>query len=330
MASRQARNQEEGAGPGPRVWAAGIVAGIALSALIFGDLVTKVAVSVVALSVLQGLWRGGSELAGIVLGLILAVPLAPLLGRGMERGIGSLSGTDGLTARFLAMGIGAVLVVAVVGGSLRYLGKRLMRQRPSWKRWDPLAGAALGLVEGGIVALILLWAPLALEPVARAQLGDLDAEPTPGVAPPSPVAKAVVGLAERVHGSRLGSLAARTNPVEGSDLLSLAADFAAVSRDPEAMAFLTESPVMQKIEDLPSVQEAIQTFRNDPELAGMFDRGVTVENVRAALNSRRVLEVFDRSTILRDVAPLAPELAEAIREAKARADARRQPSPPPR
>jgi hypothetical protein len=186
----------------------------------------------------------------------------------------------------------------------------------------------MGLAEGCLIALMLLWGPLVLEPIARAQLADDGRDPREGEwraaaterPAPSPVARAVVSMADAVHNSSLGGLAERTNPVEGSGLLSLAADFAAVSRDRDAMAWLLDRPVMEKIEALPSVQEAVETLKSDPELSGMFkDReGVDVSDIRAVIESPAVLRLLDRTTVVRDVAPMADELAAAIREAKAR------------
>ena len=308
--------------------AAGVGAG-ALFGLVFGSLVMKLVVLVIALAVLQGLWRGAAEIAGVVLGLIAAAMLAPRLGRSLEGVAGSLTGTDGLMARFIAMGIAAAVVVAVVAIVFRMVARRAIRNRPALKRLDPYLGAGIGLIEGCLLSLMLLWAPLALEPVARAQL-----EPEPTTPPGSvaqtpvqrhrnPVAEVVVNLADRVHDSAVGAIAEQTNPVQGSELFALAADFSVVSRDPEAMAWLMETPVMHKIEALPSVQDAVETLKQDPELVRLFDeRGVSVETVRQMLNSRRVLELMDRTTIVRDMTPLASELAQAIREARARAEAR--------
>jgi hypothetical protein len=310
--------------------AAGVAAG-ALMGLVFGGLVMKLVVLVISLAILQGLWRGASEIAGVVLGLIAAALIAPLLGRPLQSAAGSLTGTDGLMARFIAMGLAAAVIVAVVAVVFRSAARRFIGRRPVLRMLDPYIGAALGLVEGCLLSMMLLWAPLALEPVARAQLEE---EPpvnppaargsTPGQSRRNPVAQAVVGLADRVHGSSLGRIAERTNPVEGSELLALAADFSVVSRHPEAMAWLMESPVMQKIEALPSVREAVETLKQDPELVSAFDEsGVTVETVKRMLNSPRVMDLLDRTTIVRDLEPLAPELADTIRKARARAEAER-------
>jgi hypothetical protein len=312
----QREDNPESRDKGARAGVAAAVAIAALLALLLGSLVTKVVAGVIALTVLQGLWRGASSLVGLVLGLILAVPVAPFIGRMLDGPVAALSGSSGLLSRFIATGIGAALTVGAVALGIGIVAKRVMRRQPGWKRWDPYAGALLGLAEGSLIALMLLWAPLVLEPIARAQLGEAESSH-----PPNPVAEAVVGIAERVHGSALGTFAAQTNPVQGSDLLSLAADFAVVSRDRDAMVYLMQTPVMDKIETLPSVQEAVSTLKQDPELTALFEReGISVEIVQRVLNSRTILELFDRTTIVRDMAPLTPELAAAIREARKRAE----------
>jgi hypothetical protein len=300
-----------------------------LLALVFGGVVVKVVVCVVGLSVLQGLWSGGLRLIGVVTGLVLALPVAAVLGRTLEDGVGAMTATSGLVARFISMGVVAAVVVAACSLGSRAVARRLRERYPSVKRWDPLLGAGMGLAEGSLIALMLLWGPLVLEPIARAHLSDDGRDPresewqaagVPQRPPPSPAARVVVAMAERVHASSLGGLAERTNPVEGSGLLSLAADFAEVSRDREAMAWLLERPVMEKIGSLPSVKDAVETLKADPELSRVFQgrEGVDVADVRAVLESPTVLRLLDRTTVVRDVAPLTDELAGAIREAKGR------------
>jgi hypothetical protein len=309
-----------------------------LLALIFGGTVIKLAVCIVGVTVLQGLWSGGLKLIGVVAGLVLALPLGALVGKSLEGAVGAMTATSGLLARFISMGIVAAVVIAACSVASRVLARRLRERYPAVKRWDPLLGAGMGLAEGSLIALMLLWGPLVLEPIARAQLNDDGRDPREGEwrtgpaphrPPPSPLARTVVSMADAVHQSALGGLAERTNPVAGSGLLALAADFAEVSRDEDAMRWLLAQPVMDTIEALPSVQEAVETFKGDPALAGMFKerQGVTVDELRAVLESPVVLRVLDRTTVVRDVAPLTDELAAAIREAKARV--RKGPPPSP-
>jgi hypothetical protein len=324
-----------------RIARRGIAAAAALSvlaALLMGGMVVKIAAIIVSACVLQGLWAGAARLVGVVAALLVAGPLALLLGRSLEGPLGALIGTSGLLARFASMAIVATVVVIAGAAVSRSLSRRILDRWPGLHAWDRYVGAALGLAEGCLVALMVLWAPLVLEPIARAQLLDgthdpreaewaLTAEASarprrhggPATTPP-PLATGIVALADRVHESSLGGIIERTNPVTGSTLLSLIADFAAVTRDPDAMAWLLRQPVMDRIEALPSVRDAVERLKDDPDLSGYVgEQGqIDAAAILAFLESPEVLELMDRTTVVRDMMPLARELTEAIRQARSR------------
>jgi hypothetical protein len=286
-----------------------------LAALVLGSLVLKIAVTVVVLAMLQGLWRGGAELAGVVVGLALAVPIALPTGRALEGVTASIARTSGLTNRLLSILIVASVVTAAGGLAGRIVAKRMLASRPRLKLWDPYIGAALGLAEGCLLALMLLWAPLALEPIARAQMTEPDAGGEPRA--PSFAAVGVAKAADEVRQSGLGRVAEATNPFGASDLLALAADFAAVSRDPDALDSFVNTPVMQRIHDLESVKTARQMLEADPKLAPMFsDGGISADTLGILMDSPTVLRVFDETTVVSDIRPLEKDLIDAIRKAR--------------
>jgi hypothetical protein len=291
-----------------RIGAALAVVGAAVAALAAGSLVVKIAVVVVALCTLQGLWRGG---------LVLALPVALSTGRGVGGFTASLFGTTGLTNRLIAIGLVALVVTSLGGIAGRVLRRIVIRRHPTLRLWDPYAGALIGAAEGSLLAVMLLWAPLALEPIARVQM----AEPDEGGTPPAPsfLAVGVAKAANQVRASALGRLAESTNPFGASDLLSLAADFAAVSRDPDAMAFFMRTPVMQRVQRLDSVGRARAILGADPELSSMFgEGGISADALKRLMDSPTVLRAFDETTVVSDLRPLEPALIEAIRQARAR------------
>lgn len=305
-----------------RLGASAAVGVLALAALLFASLPLKIAAVLFGLCVLQGLWRGASELAGLVVGSLLAIALAPPIARGIEAPVSSLFGTTGLANRFAAMALVAGIIVVVAGTAAGIATRRVMKQHPGWRRWDQYLGGGIGVVEGVILALVTLWVPLALEPIAASQLAvrtewdEMSAEPP---RPPPPAARTIVKLARAVRESPLGGIAAATNPIEGADLLGLAQDFAAVSRDPAAMDHLMNSAVMQEIQATPSVISALERLRRDEEIARVIDAraGVTPDFLRTLVQSATVLRVFDETTVVADLTPLADRLRLAIKEAKA-------------
>jgi hypothetical protein len=265
------------------------------------------------LGMLQGLWRGASELIGIVVSSLVAVLIAPPLGRALEGVTSGLLGTGGILNRMIAV-VGVGLLVVIIGSVVvSIFAKRALKLRPQWRRWNSIAGAGLGMVEGIILGMAILWTPLALEPVAATQLAEADEDTA------SPVAKGIRSFADRVRGSSLGGVAQATNPIEGSRLLSLANDFIAVARDEDAMAWFMGTPVMQEIGALPSVNEAKNRINADPKLVRVLEEeGVSVDLLKQVLESRTILDIFDQTTVVSDLSPKADRLVEAITQAKAR------------
>lgn len=308
----------------------GVAALVILLTLIFGGAVARIVALVVALATLQGLWRGATELAGLVIGLILAAFLAGPVGRLLESPIASIAGTTGLTNRLVSMGLVAIVVVAASGITSRILARRLLAKRPAWKVWDPYLGAGLGLVEGSLLSLMLIWTPLLLEPVARADVDQaraaIDQGMDPAVAGVNPVSESIVRYAQEVRDSALGGIAESTNPLKSSRFLSIAADFAAISRDSDAMDHLVNSDVMKELQALPSVEEARRILEDDPDMRHILDHGVTTEGLRALLDSPTILRIFDETSIIDDCTPLADRLIAAIEAARTKV---RPTRPPP-
>jgi hypothetical protein len=300
----------------------GIVIGsavIMLAALILGSLPTKIVVSLICLVTLQGLWRGAAELVGLVVSTIFAVALAPALGRGFEGLFRGLFGTTGVLNRTISIAVVGLLII-VAGTTLLSIGaRRFVKQRPELARVNKYAGAGMGLVEGTILGMAVLWTVLALEPIAAGQLTSQPSYVVPDEGDKAnPVAKGLVSFADKVRDSALGGMAQATNPIEGARLLSLCNDFVAVARDEAAFDSFMQSPVMQEIKELPSMQAAMDRVKADPELANLVKDDLTADAVRTVLGSKTILDIFDHTTVVSDLTPRMDALIQAIAEAKAK------------
>lgn len=313
------------------VWGVLAAAGtIALAGILLGSLPIKIAAVVLALTTLQGLWRGCAEIIGFVAGMILAALVAPPLGKALEGVVSSVAGTAGIVNRVISIVLVALFITAVVGIAGSVLAKRFLKQRPDLRAYDKYAGAALGLVEGCFVALLVLWVPMALRPVAQIAAAtdrELQTIPQDRGGTPRPTAPSWAGelitFADTTQQSFVGGLVESTNPLPDSRLLSLAADFSAISRDEEAMTQLLQSEPMQQLQNLSSVQQALDAIKNDPQLANLVsDSGVTTEGVLSFFNSDTMLRVLDTTTVVQDAAPIISQLEQAIHETKARLDQR--------
>lgn len=301
-----------------KVGAVALGVAVLLLALAVGSVPTKIVVCMMCLGLLQGLWRGASQLVGIVAASLVALLVAPPLGRALEGTVAAMTGLGGVLNRMVAVVLVGV-IIAVAGSALvGVYVRRQLRDRPALARWNSLAGGALGLVEGVILGMAVLWTGLALEPIAAPQAAETS--DTGGVA------RGVKRFAENVRGSALGGVARATNPIEGSLLLSLASDFVAVSRDEAAMQYFMSTPVMQEIGGMASIAHARDRIHADEHLRVILEQeGVTTATIRTILESPTVLAIFDETTVVNDLAPRADALVEAIREARARVGT----APPP-
>jgi uncharacterized membrane protein required for colicin V production len=318
------------------VW--GVVAGagtIVLLGLVLGSLPVKIACVIVGLTTLQGLWRGAAEVVGIVAGLLIAAVLAGPVGRGLEGVVSSIIGTTGLTNRVASMAIVAVVIVGAIGVLGSWFARRKLKERPKWKIWDRYAGAGLGLAEGCLLAMLILWGVSALEPVARTRSMSEQEElallrgDAPDTAPSAParasLSELVIEFSDDTRKSFLGPVVRATNPLPDTRLLALAGDFAAISQDEEALGELLSSEAMVAIDQMQSVQSAMERIKADPELATLFDAGgVTPQALRAFFDSPTMLDILDNTSVIDDVSPLAARLEKAVRDAKSSLDARKR------
>ncbi|MGH7242963.1 MAG: CvpA family protein [Phycisphaerales bacterium] len=291
------------------------VAVVALVCVIFGSLPLKIVALVLSLCIIQGLWRGAAELIGIVAGMIVGVLLCRPIGRLLEPGLASMTRTSGMSARLISVGLAAVVISAVAAAIIGFVSKKAMRKRPQLEGADKFAGGGIGLVEGCFLGLIVLWVPLAMEPIARNQIS----ESAPGAEKPAPnpVAEAVVSFAEQVKGSSLGGVAESTNPMEGAKIFALAGDFSIVMRNRKAREHFVNSDAMRAINETPSFQNAVARLEKDADLGAMIrshDFGPTF--VREVLMSRTLMEVLDQTTVVKDLTPRVADIEAALQEAK--------------
>ncbi len=292
----------------------GTLAAIAL-AFALGGRVSAVIIAIIGVTTLQGLWRGAAEIVAILIAMVVGTVLARPLGHVLEGPLHSVSGAGGIANRVLAIVVAAALVTGVFALVASRLTRAFLKQRPNLRAANRYAGAAFGLVEGAFLSLLLLWTMLALGPMAKAQLAAHDANPD---APVSPSAKALAGLDDAVNDSAFAGFAKATNPVPDSEYMQLAADFTEVLSDEEARKKLLDSDVLLRIQKLPSVNAALERVQKDPELSSIFDdHVVSGDDIARFFNSPVVLDILDHSTIVDDVRPMAPDLAQAIRDAKA-------------
>lgn len=286
--------------------------------------VTALCIALLGFCVIQGLWRGATEIVGAVLGMLLALLLAKTLGKAFEGPIASLTSTKGLLARFLSTFICGTIIVLLVWGVISIFTKRWLKSKPQWKEADKFAGAGLGALEGVFLSMVVLWVPLAVRPVASVRAaadrelalaqGMTQEEATQAV---SPLARRVLEIVEDVDKSAAGSVAQATNPIQSVEAISLAEDFIAITRDPDAMERLAKTEAWQRFTNLTSMQQARAMLDQDPTLKPLIEsKGISIDSIRDLLESDTTLKIIDTTNITSDLAAMKDDLAAAIREAR--------------
>lgn len=295
-------------------------AALLILGLIFLDPVGKVACALVVAACVQGLWRGSADVVGMLLGALLAIFTAvPFSGafEGLVRSVFNLTGLAGRIAATLTAG---ALVLLIVSVTVSILLRRLLRKAENTARWDTIAGGTLGALEGAILALAVTWTPVALAPIARAQIAS-------GAG--STQAELVVKAADAVEHSTLASLSNATNPVKDARLLRASGDVLEILSNDAMREHFLASEVMREIDAMPSVKQALDIIKADKELIAVLESGANEEAVSTLVSSDTVLRAIDASGVVPDLAALAPRIAQAIEEARSSVKAKSPPPPTP-
>jgi hypothetical protein len=296
-----------------------------LVALVVAGPIAGLFVGLIGVFVVNGVWLGAAEQLGGFIAILLALALSGLVGGLLEPVVASFGQTGGLVLKLVSRGV-AILVVAVpLGIVLAAVFRAVLRKHPRLRAWNTGLGAGFGALEGVLVAMLALWIPVMLGPVAEAQAEAARARANDLALPGEParpvtntaVAELVAAWERRVRDSALGALAVATAPTAGVEMIAIANEFAVITRDEAAMRRLLDDPVMVEINALPSVQAALDRLRHDPEMrAALEGDAISPERLWSILQSDEVLDALDDTGAFDDVRSRAPEIARAIAEVR--------------
>jgi hypothetical protein len=288
---------------------------LSAAALIFGDLVTGLFVVFIALAVVNGYWIGASRIAALLGGLLVAAVLTVPLGKAFEGVLGAVLNLTGLTSRLVSIALVAVINVLAVTVILQIVIGRLHKRKPEWRRHDRLVGAGLGLAEGALLGLLLIWSILSLEPIATSSLVMTDGPQRPGRS--NLVSQRVAAIADVARRSAVGRFADATNPLTEIRLITLLEDSLIVMNDPAAQEAFVSHPAIDRIRQRPSVQRVMDMLTTDPQIAPILESGeeITSNDLRTILDSPTLLKILDETDLVAELSPLTGEIQQAIEEA---------------
>ena len=288
---------------------------VALTAIIFGNSVTRLFFVLVVLTTLYGYWLGASKVAAVFGGMLATVVLAVPAGKAFESPLGSALGLSGLAGRIGSIAIVGLIEVVVVSAVLQIIIGRVVKQRPAWRRYDRLAGSGLGLLEGALLGFVSIWAVLSLGPIAATSL--VRTEGPEGAARSNPAARCVVAVAALARRSGVGRLANALNPLDELRLIALCRKGLIVLNDPVTRDAFVSHHAIQGIKRRPSVRQALDRLSADPETRRIIESeaGITAEDLRTILNSPTLLSILDETGLVTELSPIADDLEQAIDEA---------------
>lgn len=282
-----------------------------LLAAALGDLITLIFVALLAAAIVNGYWLGASKITAVLGGLFAAALLAVPLGRMLEGVIGGVTGATGLTNRLLSIVILAAVVVLAVTAVVQFVLRRWLITRPQIRIYDRPLGAALGFLEGALLGLVLIWAVLAMEPVASTGVSAARSNPE---AAPNPLAERIVKVSESARGSAVGRVAETVNPLRDLHLLTLFQKVLVVLNDPVAREAFVSHDAVTRLRSRDSVRQAIDMLRDDPEIMAIVEReqGIRGSDLRRIMDSERILTIFDETTVVAELKPMADEIEAAV------------------
>jgi len=295
---------------------------IAVAAIVFGNLATKILVPVLVLAAINGYRLGGARIMASFAALALAGVSAGPLGKFAEGAFSAVLGTTGVTNRLISVVAIAVVVLVGSGALFLWMASRLVKNKPTWSTADRWSGSLLGAVQGALLVFLATWGVLALDSAAKARL-QTDGQ----VATSNLQAHGIVRLADSVRGGMFGSLAERYNPLAEMKVFSMPSKFLKVVNHPEALAAFTEHPAVQQIKDRPVVAEAMKTLHQDETVKQLIASGdqLSAADLATILSSPATLKLVDESDLMAELRPISAEFEQALEDAVAVADANPNP-----
>ncbi len=117
-----------------------------------------------------GYRNGATKIATGVIGMLMAIRYAAPLAKMMAPCSAWLVNLPASVQPLVMLSVAGCLIAILVYSVLRMASGRVFRSKPHWKAVDRWLGAALGLVEGVVISLLLLFSLVILEPIAQKQL----------------------------------------------------------------------------------------------------------------------------------------------------------------
>jgi hypothetical protein len=289
----------------------GILLGLAIFMFALGNVVTRIFVVLIVCTTLHGCWLGASRVAAAIIGMLAALVLAAPVGKALEGMCASVAGLSGLANRLLSIGVAGVLVIIVVSTVISFPLTRMMRKRPLWRRCDRVIGGGLGMVEGAILGMLVIWTILVAEPILARNLAEAN---RPGSnLRPHRMSGALVSAAQVARESAVGRAIGASNPLKEMRIITLLHDAQTVLTNQRSREAFLNHPAIAQLRHRESVQRVVDTLAAEAQLVNLED-GLSAQEVRALLESPKLLAALDETNLLAELSPMADQIEKAMND----------------
>ncbi len=242
-----------------------VLYGLLALAFFIGGPVLRIADGAAAIFAFFGDLDGGLRHTLRIVGLGLAIWLAPGLGAPLGEWLVSQFAVPLLLSRaigILGAGIGVLVAVSLIGR----LARGFTRRRRGLNSFDRVFGCVVGGAEGALLIATVCWTLAVFEEplrLMRYQLARSDQSP------PSSIVWLVEQLDEFstvVQRDPTGRMVLDVNPLADVPMVQTVKQVAEVVAEPETLTALMQSRELKEIAELPAVKRHLDAISNDPEL----------------------------------------------------------------
>lgn len=282
-----------------------------IAAFVVGGPVARVAAVSAAIFAVFGDLDGGVRHTLRVVGLGVAIWLAPGLGAPIGEWLASQFAVPVLLAKVvgtLAAGIGVLIGIGLLGRFVR----GFTRRRPRLYGFDRVFGGAVGAAEGALLIAAGCWTLAIFEEPLRLMRYQFAQDHTA----PSSIRWMVQRLDDFnavVRRDPTGRLVRRVNPLPDMPVVQVIQQVAEVVAEPEVFSALVQSPELREISQLPVVKKHLDAIQNDQKLKSALEN----RDFATVLQSPQWLAMLNDRELFDTIMSRAADIRSAMRSVSA-------------
>ena len=195
---------------GPILLALGL-GGVVGFATISDDWISAGCVFLVLCATYLGYRNGATKISTGVIGMLIAIRYAAPLAKMMAPCSAWLVNLPASLQQLVILIAAGCLIAILVYSALRIASGLVFHSKPHWKAVDRWLGAAMGLVQGIVISIFLLFSLVILEPIAQKQLRRSHEAQSDGLV--RLVSANVVDWSAQLRHSSMGALMEAMDPI---------------------------------------------------------------------------------------------------------------------